>query len=82
MKERAMDNHTNQPNDLSVLDVKELYDLAYAEKERAPAKFKQLLNDAIKMDLIYRRQLASKVYSYSPYQGQQPNQNKDKSQVA
>lgn len=46
--------------ELSVFDVKELYDLAYAEKGTNEAKFKELLAEAVNLDLIYRRQLALK----------------------
>ena len=45
---------------LSLFDVKEIYDLAYAEKEKGAAgeeAFKKLLAEAVKMDLAYRRQL-------------------------
>ncbi|MCI5061225.1 MAG: hypothetical protein MRY79_09205 [Alphaproteobacteria bacterium] len=53
--------------ELSVFDVKELYDHAYAQKEHSEFHFKQLLQEAIQMDLLYRRQLAKKSGNYSPY---------------
>lgn len=46
---------------LSIFDVKELYDLAYAEKakgEQGKDAFKKILAEAVKLDLAYRRQLA------------------------
>lgn len=46
---------------LSLFDVKELYDLAYAEKDKSGEiadSFKKLLAEAVKMDLAYRRQLS------------------------
>ena len=48
-----------QQAELSVFDVKELYDMAYAHQENDDAKFKALLAEAVKMDMVYRRQLAS-----------------------
>ena len=45
---------------LSFFDVKEIYDLAYAEKENGPngeEAFKKLLAEAVRMDIAYRRQL-------------------------
>ena len=49
-----------QQAELSLLDVKELYDLAYAEKDKGAegeAAFKKILAEAVKLDLAYRRQL-------------------------
>ena len=46
---------------LSLFDVKELYDQAYAEKAKGTngeEAFKELLAEAVKMDMAYRRQLA------------------------
>lgn len=58
------DYSTTQEPALSVFDVKELYDLAYAEKAKgAEAGFKTLLAEAVKLDMLYRRQLA-KMASY------------------
>ena len=46
--------------ELSLFDVKELYDRAYAEKNGGgdEAAFKKTLAEAVKLDLAYRRQLA------------------------
>jgi hypothetical protein len=49
-----------QQAELSLLDVKELYDLAYSEKDKGAegeAAFKKILAEAVKLDLAYRRQL-------------------------
>lgn len=46
---------------LSVFDVKELYDLAYAEKAKGlegEDAFKMILAEAVKLDMAYRRQLS------------------------
>lgn len=53
---------TTQPQqaEISLLDVKELYDRAYDEKAQKGTEtedFKLMLADAVKMDLAYRRQL-------------------------
>lgn len=55
-----------QEHDVSIFDVKELYDLAYEEKAKGEAgkdAFKKILAEAVKLDLAYRRQLA-KAASY------------------
>lgn len=47
-------------NEVSLFDVKELYDAAYDEKAKARVnlkKFKALLGKAEKLDSIYRTQL-------------------------
>ena len=59
----------NDNNDeISLFDVKELYDAAYAEKEKARVnlkKFTALLNKAEKLDAIYRSQLlTAKPFQY------------------
>ena len=45
---------------ISFFDIKELYDLAYAAKEkgRDDYKAKEMMAEAIKMDMAYRCQLA------------------------
>jgi hypothetical protein len=43
--------------ELSVFDVKELYDLAYDFEKSDEGKFKTLLAEAVKLDMAYRRQL-------------------------
>ncbi len=46
--------------EISFVDVKELYDAAYAEKEKARVnlkRFKALLSKSTKMDVAYREQL-------------------------
>lgn len=46
--------------DISLLDVKELYDAAYEEKAKARVnlkRFKSLMNKAVQLDEAYRVQL-------------------------
>ena len=53
----------------SLLDVKELYDLAYAEKDKGAAgeeAFKTILAEAVKLDLAYRRQLTKDAMYQEP----------------
>lgn len=57
-----MNKSENNDNDqeISIFDVKELYDAAYAEKAKAKVnlkKFKVLMEKAEKMDFAYRAQL-------------------------
>lgn len=49
-----------QQAELSVFDVKELYDLAYTYETKDEGKFKALLSEALQLDVAYRRQLAAK----------------------
>lgn len=55
-------------NQISLFDVKALYDAAYDEKAKARAclkTFKSLLEQAEKLDLAYRAQIAAeKAYLY------------------
>lgn len=53
-------NVLKQQADLSVFDVKELYDLAYEYEQSDEGKFKALLSEAVKLDMAYRRQLNAK----------------------
>jgi hypothetical protein len=56
--------------EISFVDVKELYDTAYAEKTKARVnlkKFKSLLEKAEKMDLAYRTQLG--LFQITKYEG-------------
>lgn len=62
MEQPMAKNATTQPQQgqPSLLDVKELYDLAYAEKDKGAQgeeAFKKILAEAVKLDLAYRRQL-------------------------
>ena len=60
----ANDGVGNQ-NEIQFLDVKDLYDRAYEEREKARVALKesrQLFEQAIKMDEAYRRQLNTKAY--------------------
>ena len=54
--------------EISFMDVKELYDAAYAVKEKAPRnlkKFRKLMAKATLMDMAYRAQLSKpKAFSY------------------
>jgi hypothetical protein len=63
MEQPMAEKATTQPQqtELSLLDVKELYDRAYEEKAKDgenSEKFKKILAEAVKLDLAYRRQLA------------------------
>ncbi len=66
--EQPMANDVTTPKEnavqqaaVSLFDVKELYDLAYAEKAKGTEgvnAFKKILAEAVKLDLAYRRQLS------------------------
>ena len=62
--------------EISLFDVKELYDLAYMEKEKARvnlAKFRSLMAKAILLDKAYRNQLmASQSARYEKTFGKAP----------
>ncbi|MEM7617931.1 MAG: hypothetical protein AAF244_00975 [Pseudomonadota bacterium] len=63
MWERLINKLAKNDNSLeiSIFDVKELYDAAYAEKAKARVnlkKFKNLIEKAENMDMAYRAQLA------------------------
>ncbi len=64
---RKLGNNDNQ-DEISFVDVKELYDAAYEEKTKAKVnlkRFKVLLVKAQKLDEIYRVQLAQpKTFKY------------------
>lgn len=48
--------------EISLFDVKQLYDAAYAEKAKARVnlkKFRKLMEKATQLDLAYREQLAT-----------------------
>jgi len=51
--------------EISLFDVKELYDAAYELKDKANEnsahQFKEALANAVKLDMAYRRQLAKQV---------------------
>ena len=62
MADDAQKNKRTQEQDatVSLFDVKELYDLAYAEKAKGAEEvdnFKKILAEAVKLDMAYRRQL-------------------------
>lgn len=63
-----------QQAELSVFDVKELYDLAYAYEHTDEGKFKALLSEAVKLDMDYRRQLNAKM-SYKDISKEKAFQN-------
>lgn len=75
-----------QDTELSLFDVKELYDLAYNEKDKGingEARFKKILAEAVKLDLLYRRQLAKKAtYKKKPSKIQSFNTANEDSRVA
>ncbi|NCO04453.1 MAG: hypothetical protein GW903_09710 [Alphaproteobacteria bacterium] len=54
-------NNTDNGQEISLFDVKELYDAAYDEKAKASVnlkRFKKLMEKAIQLDTAYRAQLA------------------------
>lgn len=54
---------TEQQNaEISVFDVKALYDMAYS-KQSDSEEFRTIMAQAVKMDMAYRRQLKNKDYS-------------------
>lgn len=56
-------NNMTKEKELSIFDVKELYDKAYEAKEYGAKNedvFQELLAKAIKIDMEYRQQLAKK----------------------
>lgn len=55
-------------DDISLLEVKDMYDKAYEVKDQNGDVFKELLAEAVKMDLAYRRQLTKKVAYKDPKQ--------------
>lgn len=60
MRKLAGNNDNGQ--EISLFDVKALYDAAYAEKAKARVnlrRFKVLLEAAEKMDVLYREQLSA-----------------------
>jgi len=52
--------------EISVFDVKELYDLAYSKPTDSDA-FKAIMSEAVKMDMAYRRQLTENKAYKSPF---------------
>ncbi|NCO04433.1 MAG: hypothetical protein GW903_09605 [Alphaproteobacteria bacterium] len=66
-----------QTQELSIFDVKELYDLAYDQKAKGASaeKFQALMADALQLDMAYRRQLAKN----NPYRQIKRSANKQES---
>ena len=66
---------TNQ-NEISIFDVKALYDAAYEIKdkghENSAHEFKEALSKAVQMDMEYRRQL-SRADIFARYTSQRPS---------
>lgn len=59
---KKLTSHNDNAQEISLFDVKELYDAAYEEKAKARVnlrKFKKLMEQATQLDLAYRTQLAS-----------------------
>lgn len=57
---KKLANNNDNGQEISLFDVKELYDAAYAEKAKARVnlkRFKSLMAKAEKMDAAYRTQL-------------------------
>lgn len=80
MTNKTQNNASQTQTELSVFDVKELYDLAYSYKANDNAKFKAVLAEAVKLDMAYRRQIEKKM----PYAAQSAKSEeiKDKTKVA
>lgn len=80
MTTKTQNNAPQTQTELSVFDVKELYDLAYSYKADDNAKFKAVLAEAVKLDMAYRRQIEKKM----PYAAQSAKSEeiKDKTKVA
>lgn len=58
---RALQPKNDNRSEISLLDVKEVYDAAYAEKAKARVnlkRFRVLLDRAQRLDAAYREQLA------------------------
>ena len=58
---KAKTQNQNQGSEISFVDVKELYDAAYAEKAKARVnlkRFKALMSSAERLDALYRAQIA------------------------
>ena len=58
---KALHPKNDNKGEISLFDVKELYDAAYAEKEKARVnlkRFRALLEKAAKLDAAYREQIA------------------------
>ena len=58
---KALHPNNDNKGEISLFDVKELYDAAYTEKEKARVNlksFRALLAKAMKLDAAYREQLA------------------------
>lgn len=68
MEQPMAEQATTQIEDqeVSLLDVKELYDLAYEQKGSNEENFKKILAEAVKMDLAYRRQLSKEATYKDP----------------
>ncbi len=67
MADKAQTQETDTP--LSLFDVKELYDRAYAEKKNGNEdSFKSALSEAVKMDMVYRHQLRQSALYKDPEQ--------------
>lgn len=60
VKREFMAQQATTQKEISVFDVKELYDIAYDHKANGASaeKFQALMADALQMDMAYRRQLA------------------------
>jgi hypothetical protein len=52
--------------EISLFDVKELYDLAYSKQSDSDA-FKAIMAEAVQMDMAYRQQLAENASYKGPY---------------
>lgn len=63
-----VDKTTNEEinYEISLFDVKELYDRAYSKDSDSDA-FKTIMSEAVKMDMAYRRQLAENKAYKSPF---------------
>jgi len=85
MKEEFMAKQITE--EISVFEVKELYDAAYEQKAQGAGEdvFQKMMAEAVKMDMAYRRQLSQKdSYRYIERQSAKGSNtaNDDKTKVA
>ena len=73
---------TKKQPEISVFDVKELYDMAYDFEKSDEGKFKTLLAEAVKLDMVYRRQLAQQAMFKDTTKKKSFNAAGDKTKVA
>ncbi|MEM6812123.1 MAG: hypothetical protein AAF549_06625 [Pseudomonadota bacterium] len=74
--QKISNQNRDMAREINFMDVKELYDLAYAEKAKKEVnlpRFQWLMRQAEKMDKAYRIQLLNKKeFSYPHYASYEP----------